>query len=94
MADYKCTYRTNYFQVTDEEQYEKLFSRLYEFSKEKTTLFVSHRLSSTAFCDRIFVISDGAIAENGTHDELMQRNGIYAQLYKAQAKYYETEGNQ
>lgn len=72
----------------------ELFSRLYEFSKEKTTLFVSHRLSSTAFCDRIFVISDGAIAENGTHDELMQRNGIYAQLYKAQAKYYETEGNQ
>lgn len=69
----------------------ELFSRLYDFSEEKTTLFVSHRLSSTAFCDNIIVISNGIIAEKGTHSELMQQNGIYAQLYRSQAKYYETE---
>ena len=71
----------------------ELFSRLYAFSEEKTTLFVSHRLSSTAFCDNIIVISNGGIAEKGTHSELMKQNGIYAQLYRSQAKYYETEVN-
>lgn len=67
----------------------ELFSRLFSFAKGKTTLFVSHRLSSTAFCDTIFVVSNGTIAEKGTHDELMRQQGLYAQLYKTQAQYYE-----
>lgn len=68
----------------------ELFLRLYDFSKEKTTLFVSHRLSSTAFCDNIIVISDGCVVEKGTHKELMEKDGIYSQLYNSQAQYYET----
>lgn len=68
---------------------EKLFRDLADISGGKTTLFISHRLSSTRFCDRILVLSDGRIAESGTHDELMNKNGIYRELFSAQAKYYE-----
>lgn len=67
----------------------ELFSRLADISDGRTTFFISHRLSSTKFCDRIFVISDSTVAECGTHDELIQKNGIYAALFRSQAKYYE-----
>lgn len=70
----------------------ELFSKLADISEGKTTFFISHRLSSTKFCDRIFVISDSTVAECGTHDELMERCGIYADLFRAQAKYYEEGG--
>lgn len=69
-----------------------LFSRLSELSGEKTTLFISHRLSSTRFCDRILVLSDGRIAETGSHDALMKANGLYAGMFASQAKYYEKAG--
>ena len=71
----------------------ELFSKLYDFSAKKTTFFISHRLSSTVFCDRILVVSNATVAEEGTHEELMQKKGIYAQLYKSQAQYYESEGS-
>ncbi len=67
-----------------------LFSRLSELSGGKTTLFISHRLSSTRFCDRIFVLSDGHIAEEGNHESLTEAGGIYAGMFSSQAKYYET----
>ena len=67
-----------------------LFSRLSDIADGRTTLFISHRLSSTRFCDRILVLSDGRIAEMGTHDTLMQKGGIYADLFHTQAKYYES----
>ncbi len=67
----------------------KLFSSLSEIADGKTTLFISHRLSSTKFCDRILVLADGKIAETGSHGELMRKNGIYADLFSAQARYYE-----
>lgn len=68
-----------------------LFSRLSELSKGRTTLFISHRLSSTVFCDRILVLADGRIAEIGNHKELMRKNGLYAQLFNAQARHYALE---
>lgn len=56
----------------------------------KTAIYISHRLSSCKFCDRIAVFSDGVIKEYGTHDELILINGgIYAKMFKAQSKYYQ-----
>lgn len=71
-----------------------LFSRLNDIAQDKTTIFISHRLSSTKFCDRILVFDNGEIVETGNHDELMQINGIYADLFNSQAQYYKIqEGN-
>ena len=56
---------------------------------EKTAIYISHRLSSCKFCDRIAVFSEGRIKEYGTHDELsVQNGGIYAEMFAAQAQYY------
>lgn len=55
----------------------------------KTAIYISHRLSSCKFCDRIAVFSENTIKEYGTHDELVKReNGIYAEMFAAQAQYY------
>ena len=55
----------------------------------KTAIYISHRLSSCKFSDRIAVFSDGGIAEYGTHDELVRyKDGIYAEMFTAQAQYY------
>ena len=67
-------------------------SRIYqEFEKlmqDKTTIFISHRLGSTKMADEILVIDGGKIAERGTHDELINRKGIYANMYKSQRSWY------
>ena len=55
----------------------------------KTAFYISHRLSSCRFCDRIAVFSEGKIAELGTHEELVNKQGgIYAGMFEAQAQYY------
>lgn len=55
----------------------------------KTAIYISHRLSSCQFCDRIIVFNEGTIIEDGTHDELVSiENGLYAEMYKTQAKHY------
>ena len=59
--------------------------------KEKTVLFVSHRLASTQFCDEILLIEDQTISEKGSHIELLEKDGRYAELFKMQAKYYQKE---
>lgn len=65
------------------------FKRLEELSEGKTTLFVSHRLSSTVFCHKILVLKNGKITEEGSHAELMERDGDYKELFMLQAQYYE-----
>lgn len=55
----------------------------------KTAVYISHRLSSCKFCDRIAVFSEGRVAEYGTHDELLGLGGIYAEMFAAQAQYYQ-----
>ena len=56
-----------------------------------TALFISHRLSSTRFCDRILLLENGCVAESGTHDQLMMQGGKYADLFNIQAHYYREE---
>lgn len=57
----------------------------------KTCLYISHRLSSTRFCDRIILMEHGRITEEGTHEELMAKGGRYAELYEMQSKYYKEQ---
>ena len=57
----------------------------------KTSLFISHRLASTKFCDRILLLEKGQIAEMGTHAQLMQKNGKYKEMFDIQSQYYRDE---
>lgn len=73
-------------------------SRLYELyhdmMKEKSTVFISHRLASTRFCDRIILIENGTVCEQGTHDSLLAKQGRYYDLFETQAKYYRENSDQ
>ena len=59
----------------------------------KTALIISHRVGLCKLVDRIVVMKNGEIAEDGTHDELLATGGEYAKLYNAQAKWYRTKGD-
>lgn len=66
----------------------ELYQRYAELSKGKTTIYISHRLASAQFCDRIFVMNHGEIAEAGTHDELLKAGGLYSEMFEKQSSYY------
>ena len=66
----------------------QIYQDYFQFSKDKLSVFISHRLSSTRFCDRIIYIKDGDITEVGTHEELMAKQKDYFKLYEAQAYYH------
>lgn len=70
-----------------------MFWQLYNIAKDKTSLFISHRLSSTKFCDKIIVLDNGKMIEYGTHEELMENNGLYHELFSIQANQYLKEEN-
>ena len=67
---------------------EKMYLTYEEYTKEKTSLFISHRLASTRFCDRIFYLENGRIVEVGTHEELLAKNGKYSEIFAIQAQNY------
>lgn len=69
-----------------------IYMKYNEMTKGKTSLFISHRLASTRFCDRILFLQDGVIAEEGTHEELLALDGEYAKLFHVQARYYQEGG--
>ena len=70
----------------------KLYDKLYSIMKEKTMLMISHRLQSTAICNRIVFLQKGTVTEEGSHGELMKQDGEYARMYALQAAWYrETE---
>lgn len=65
-----------------------IYMKYNEMTTGKTSVFISHRLASTRFCDRILFIADGGIAEEGTHEQLLAQGGAYAELFEVQSRYY------
>lgn len=70
-----------------EAEYE-LFQNIKKIDKEKTVIYISHRLSTTISADKIIVFDNGSIIEVGSHDELMKKDGLYAELFSKQAQCY------
>ena len=68
-----------------------IYQKYNEMTAGKTSLFISHRLASTRFCDRILYLKDGRVAEEGTHEELLKWGGGYADLFEVQSQYYREE---
>lgn len=66
----------------------EMYQKYNEMTSGKSSIYISHRLASTRFCDRIIMIADGRIGEEGTHEELLKACGKYAELYEVQSKYY------
>lgn len=66
----------------------EIYMKYAELTSNKTAIYISHRLASTRFCDRIAFLSDGSITEIGSHDELMQLNNDYANMFNIQSHYY------
>ena len=66
----------------------KLYKSFNGLVGNRTAVYISHRLSSTRFCDRVAMFKDGEMTETGTHDELMAKNGDYAEMFRVQAQYY------
>ena len=65
-----------------------IYMKYHEMTRGKTSVFISHRLASTRFCDRIIFLQDGAMAEEGTHEALLRQGGGYAELFEVQSRYY------
>lgn len=66
----------------------EIYSRFNSFVQNKTAIYISHRLSSCAFCDKIAVFDNARLVEHGTHRELLGAGGKYSELWNAQARYY------
>ncbi len=73
--------------IAESEVYESYL----QHSRGKTAIFISHRLASTRFSDRIILLDHGQIQEEGTHEQLMKLGGAYAHMYQVQSSYYEKE---
>lgn len=67
----------------------ELYGKYNQFTHKKTSFFISHRLASTGFCDRILLLGEGRILEQGSHRELLDLGGQYAHMFHEQSKYYE-----
>lgn len=68
---------------------DQMYRRYNEIAENATTIFISHRLASTRFCDRILLLDSANFAEEGTHEELMAAGGKYRKLFDVQSKYYQ-----
>ena len=71
-----------------------LYRKYAACTEGKTNIFISHRLSSTRFCDRILFMEDGRIKEEGTHSELLEKRGEYFRMFQVQSQYYTEERNE
>ena len=70
----------------------EIYLKYNEMTEGRTALFISHRLASTRFCDRILFLEQGRITEEGTHESLLSLNGRYAELFEIQSRYYKDSG--
>ncbi len=66
-----------------------IYQKYSQMTDGKTSVFISHRLASTRFCDRILFVADGHITEEGTHESLLAQKGQYAELFEIQSRYYQ-----
>jgi ATP-binding cassette subfamily B protein len=71
-----------------------MYNEYDKITQNKSALFISHRLASTKFCDRILFIEQGEILESGTHDELLKQQGKYAEMFEIQREYYKEGGTE
>lgn len=69
----------------------EVYRKYSEMTDGKLSVFISHRLASTRFCDRILFIADGGIKEEGSHEGLLEKGGEYARLFEVQSRYYRKE---
>ena len=65
-----------------------IYMKYHEMTNGKTSIFISHRLASTRFCDRIIFMQNGEIYEEGTHESLLEKDGAYAKLFEVQSRFY------
>lgn len=72
----------------------ELYQNFDKIIGNKSAIYISHRLSSTRFCDKIAMFADGKIIEYGTHEELLEKGEEYATLFRVQAQYYEERGEE
>lgn len=70
---------------------QEIYNQFDKLRKDKTTIFVSHRLSSATVADKILVIDGGVLVEEGDHKTLMEKHGIYYELFSTQAKRYKED---
>lgn len=97
----RCIYKNAPFLILDEPTAaldplaeSAMYEEYNQLTKDKTSLFISHRLASTRFCDRILFLENGQIAESGSHEELIQKGGRYAKIYDVQSHYYKEGGKE
>ena len=70
----------------------ELYLQYRDMTQNRTSIFISHRFASTRFCDRIVLMEQGSILEEGTHEQLMEKGGRYSQLFNVQSQYYQEGG--
>ena len=70
---------------------DRMYREFNNMVKNKIAIFISHRLGSTRFCDQIAMFKEGEIVELGTHSELLEKNGEYAEMFNIQSSYYKDE---
>jgi len=70
----------------------ELYLQYRDMTQDRTSIFISHRFASTRFCDRIVLMEQGSILEEGTHEQLMEQGSRYAELFNVQSQYYQEGG--
>ena len=73
---------------------QELYLKYHALTESKTSIFISHKLSSTQFCNKILYLEDGKIIEEGTHKELMDKKGKYSKMFAIQSQYYKKDNKE